>query len=151
MKTYVSLIMNSWMGANQRGEANGYVVLPVDHPFYGYHYDFVDSYVGVHGGLTYSGAQLDGHDGWAYGFDTAHMGDTAEKWPVDAVYEEAMQLLKQFNDLGEKHTADEIADAYSSWYGSRNDYYEEDTPDYNSAGFTEEDRYKDERRYDESL
>lgn len=140
MKTYVNLVLNSWMGTNERGEANGYVVLPVDHPFHGYNYDFVDQYVSVHRGLTYSGKQYDGHDGWAYGFDTAHFGDTKEKWPFEAVYEETMRLLKQFNDLGEKYTADEIAQEYSDWCDSRNDDYEEDVPNYDDAEFTNEDR-----------
>lgn len=143
MKSYVNLILNTWMGNNEKGAANGYVVLPVGHPFHGYDYDFVAPYVSVHGGLTYSGMQYDGHDGWAYGFDTAHLGDTPERWPFETVYAETLQLLKQFNDLGEKYTAEEIANDYNSWCEMENHYYndyEEDEPDYDGAGFTEEDR-----------
>jgi hypothetical protein len=48
---------------------NGYVQIPLNHPWHGLHYDDID--VEVHGGLTFNA------DGWI-GFDTAHAFDY---WP----------------------------------------------------------------------
>lgn len=72
------------------GVYNGYVSLPIDHPWYVKYYD--DLPVDVHGGLTYSRME-DGR--WVIGFDTCHFGDTAERWPIAAVAAEAESLLKQ--------------------------------------------------------
>lgn len=116
MKAYVKLISNNWLGDKyQRGEANGYVILPVDHPFYGLDHDFVNQYVTVHGGLTYSSWEKNGHNGYCYGFDTLHLSDTAEKWSRDAVYEEAIRLMEQFNKLATEYTKEQVQVEYTKW------------------------------------
>ena len=88
------------------GEANGYVVLPPEHPMHGKHYD--DIPVVVHGGLTFSSAEndldwpeLDNSDkhGWVVGFDTCHYGDDARSWPVSKVLLEAKSLADQLLEL----------------------------------------------------
>ena len=67
---------NGWRG--------GYVLLPLDSPFYGLKYgdaplEFIDAC--VHGGLTFSGKwekEDDGRDLWAFGFDCLHAGDAMD-------------------------------------------------------------------------
>ena len=68
------------------GGPNGYVVVPVEHPWYAIHYhecprtkcdeDWCEhrpeSVIRVHGGITLSALA---EDGWVFGFDTAHSGD----------------------------------------------------------------------------
>jgi len=59
------------------GALNGYVVVPAGHPWHGKPYDGLDCVI-VHGGVTYSGSAEDvgcNRDGWAIGFDCAHVGD----------------------------------------------------------------------------
>lgn len=76
------------------GYANGYVAIPKEHPFYGQDYDFINKFVDVHGGLTFSmsmhtvlkgfdlanirGINCDfediPEDYWVVGFDTLHWG-----------------------------------------------------------------------------
>lgn len=57
----------------------GYVAVKKDHPAYGKHYDDVDDYVDVHGGLTYAGMNLprgeEDMDFYWLGFDCAHAYD----------------------------------------------------------------------------
>jgi hypothetical protein len=73
------------------GEFNGYISLPLGHPWYGKDYDEL-SEVSVHGGLTYS-KEEDGR--WVIGFDTAHTGDHLDNWNREKVTEEAERLLDQ--------------------------------------------------------
>jgi len=75
---------------NMCGEYNGYVSLPPDHPWHGVHYE--DIPMDIHGDLTYSIMEA---ERWVIGFDTCHFGDTAQRWPVEAVAAEAESLLKQ--------------------------------------------------------
>lgn len=134
MESYIKIIPNTWFGDDYiKGQANGYVVVPANHPFHGFPYDFVNQYVMVHGGLTYSGWEKNGHSGYCFGFDTAHLGDTSENWTVDAVYIEAVNLLKQFNVLAEEYTRKQLDAEYATWCRYSD-------PEYDSAGFTEEDR-----------
>ncbi len=72
------------------GAYNGYVSLPADHSWAGV--DYGDIPVDIHGGLTY-GSMESGR--WVIGFDTGHLGDTYERWDVEAVAAEAESLLKQ--------------------------------------------------------
>lgn len=88
---------NTW-GRGSRGWGNGYVKVVPNHRFYGKHYDDID--VVVHHGLTFSEViQPNDVDGWPeghwIGFDTAHYGDTLEKWPKSMVVDETKELLKQ--------------------------------------------------------
>lgn len=109
MKPYINLVPNTWLPESfKKGWGNGYVILPKDHPFHGCDYDFLNSFVTVHGGLTYSQSEDNGHDGWSVGFDTAHYADTIERWPYEAVKKEAIDLLEQLIHLGEKYTREEV-------------------------------------------
>jgi hypothetical protein len=116
MKPYIKLISSDWIGITDKGWGNGYVVLPKDHPFHGFDYDFLSSFVDVHYGLTYARHEDDGHDGWCVGFDTLHLGDTPEKWPREAVKEETMRLLEQFVYLGEKYTKEKVNQMYGEMH-----------------------------------
>ena len=99
----INLIENTWLQryrsstGTANGWGNGYVRICEGHPFYEKEYDKIP--VDVHRGLTYSNHnESDGKyftEGYWVGFDTAHYGDTLEKWPKDAVYEETLYLFKQ--------------------------------------------------------
>lgn len=85
----------------EKGWGNGYVRIPEGHPYYEKNYD--DIPVSVHGGLTFSNHVFeDGEyfsDGYWVGFDTAHYGDTKERWPMDKVMEETIYLFKEIYGL----------------------------------------------------
>jgi len=105
MKAYSKLIKTDWLGAKfDKGWGNGYVVLPKEHPFHGYDYDFINGFVNVHGGLTYASSEDNGHGGWCIGFDTMHYDDTIEKWSYEAVKEETLRLLEQMVKIGKEYT-----------------------------------------------
>lgn len=72
------------------GEFNGYVSLPVGHPWYGKHFTCLD--VDVHYGLSFS-EEEDGR--WVIGFDTAHASDDPKDWNREKVRKEANKLLDQ--------------------------------------------------------
>jgi len=74
------------------GWGNGYVDLPRSHYFYGTHYEGINNFVEVHGGLTFS-EERDGV--WRVGFDTAHFGDTLSRWPKERVENETINLKNQ--------------------------------------------------------
>jgi hypothetical protein len=79
---------------------NGYVKISSNHPSYGKPYDEFD--VMVHGGVTYSEevvGDFHGSEGYWIGFDTAHSGDSTERWPKRSVLEETKELLKQLYHL----------------------------------------------------
>ena len=97
------------------GFANGYVVIPKNHPLWGLHYtaEEIES-LNVHGGITFSekvdedminhilwGKDLEDGDlgSWIIGFDTCHSGDTLKKWPQVKVEKEVIKLLKQVENL----------------------------------------------------
>ena len=92
------LIENTWLTGLNHGWGNGYVVIPKGHPLFKMEYDEIDEEVNIriHGGLTFSGP-MKGHD-WVIGFDTAHLGDTQEKWTKEAVQKETDFLLQQILD-----------------------------------------------------
>ena len=88
------------------GWGNGYALIPIGHKFHGQHYDTVNEFVSVHGGLTYSKLitretaefwKLDEEDigKWCVGFDTCHFEDTLQHWPKQRVQEEANRLAQQ--------------------------------------------------------
>ena len=52
------------------GHWNGYIYIPMTHPYFGVHYD--DAELTVHGGLTYS--EREG-EAWCFGFDCGHYHD----------------------------------------------------------------------------
>ena len=90
-ETFIHLVPNTWLSGCSTGWGNGYVNIPKGHPWYGKHYDNIRCGY-IHGGLTYS--EQEG-EFWVIGFDTAHIGDTPERWPKYKVYEEAMKLKKK--------------------------------------------------------
>lgn len=102
-------------GVLQHGWGNGYVLLPPEHVLAGINYDDINSYVTVHGGLTFSEPVneelmqkppfrevLDKSDlgCWMVGFDTNHYGDGPNKWPRSKVLAETLELEKQLETLG---------------------------------------------------
>ena len=111
MQAYIKLVKTTWLGQSfDKGWGNGYVILPKEHPFHGYDYDFITQFVNVHSGLTYASSEDNGHGGWCIGFDTMHLWDTSEKWPYEAVKEETLRLLDQMVKLGEKYTKEQVQD-----------------------------------------
>ena len=92
----------TWLEGCETGWGNGYIVIPEGHPMHGVDYDLID--VDVHYGLTFSALaddldwpELKEEDkgGWVVGFDTAHLGDTLEKWPKQEVEKEAERAAEQ--------------------------------------------------------
>jgi hypothetical protein len=115
MKLEIQTIENSWMGSMfQRGWGNGYVILPKEHPFHGVEYDILNEYVNVHGGLTYSNVDKNGN--WKVGFDTAHLGDTLENWPEEAVIKHTEELRDQFIDLANHYTVEQVKEIVEDYY-----------------------------------
>lgn len=55
----------------------------------------------VHGGVTYADSPFWGthRDGWAFGFDCAHAGDTKDRWTHDAVVAETERLATQLASM----------------------------------------------------
>ena len=83
------------------GEGNGYVAVFEGHPWYGIGYDDIPA--DVHGGLSYArAAELFGQPAWMVGFDTGHLGDSTSVWPLIKVFEEAVRLHEQAEDILKK-------------------------------------------------
>jgi len=76
------------------GWGNGYVGIPVWHPFYKIDYDDLYKHTSVHGGLTFSDYD-DEEDLWIIGFDTCHSGDNMYNWSYDNVLKETIKLREQ--------------------------------------------------------
>ena len=115
MKLEIQTIENSWMSSMfQRGWGNGYVILPKEHPFHGVEYDILNEYVDVHGGLTYSNTDKNGD--WKVGFDTAHLGDTLENWPEEAVIKHTEELRDQFIHLVNQYTVEQVKAIVEDYY-----------------------------------
>lgn len=98
MRSFVREI--TWLSMVETGWGNGYVVIPQGHPLHGKHYEEIE--IEVHGGLTFSkNADELGWDEilpedkgcWIIGFDCAHVDDTLENWPKEAVKAETEALL----------------------------------------------------------
>jgi hypothetical protein len=112
IKYYSSTVMQDVI--IEKGWGNGYVALPPTHPLYlgtldsitdnsliQIKIDLVGS-LDVHGGITYNdfGDGVNAPiDWWVLGFDTAHYGDTLEKWPKEAVEAETKRLFCQLLDI----------------------------------------------------
>jgi hypothetical protein len=76
------------------GEFNGYVSLPIGHPWYGKTYPKLQM-VDIHHGLTYS-EEEDGR--WVIGFDTFHASDDPKDGNREKVRKEANRLLERAED-----------------------------------------------------
>ena len=79
----------------------GYVIVNKEHKYYGEHYSDLP-YFDVHGGLTFSG-EIDGLDGWALGFDAAHLGDVTatSKYPGDT-FKDAKYMITECEILAQQ-------------------------------------------------
>ncbi len=99
MTTFVFVMENTWLPRHSFmdfGWGNGYVGVTKDHPLFGINYMYLDRYIDIHGGLTFSG-MIDNL--WCFGFDTAHSGDSIYKWGKSDVEVEAQSLQFQINKL----------------------------------------------------
>lgn len=89
----------NFMGIASGGWGNGYVAVPPSHCLHGH---FIIDNAEVHGGITFNGYgyHLNTPKGWwVFGFDTAHFGDTIEKWSKEAVEEETKRLFWQLFEI----------------------------------------------------
>ena len=75
------------------GDFNGYISLPLGHCWYGKHYDELNEWGFIEGGLTYSELEK---DRWVIGFDTGHIG--GHLWDKEKVTEKAERLLENAAD-----------------------------------------------------
>jgi len=99
MNIKTHLINNDWLKGipySQKGWGNGYIGVPLGHPWHGKPYDNIDA--DIHGGLTYArdhapNLPADGY--WWIGFDTLHCDDSLERWPKEAVEAETESLKQQ--------------------------------------------------------
>ncbi len=92
-----------------KGWGNGYVAIPKGHPCHGLTYNEIHRKydIDVNGGLTFASnvspewAKRDDLDGmWVVGFDTAHYGDTLDRWPnEESVRREAENLKEQLEQI----------------------------------------------------
>lgn len=92
------MLKRSHLGGDMSGWGNGYVRIPEGHKYYGMGYEEIP--YDAHGGLTFSEViNADDSHNWPeghwIGFDTAHSGDTKEKWPKDEVLKETINLFLQ--------------------------------------------------------
>lgn len=110
MNYKTAFVKNTWLDhptlSLPHGWGNGYVIIPKEHPFHGIHYDILNEFVNAHGGLTFSelcddenkntfGLEDSDIGKWIIGFDTAHHGDSLERWHEGAVVAETDFLLAQ--------------------------------------------------------
>ena len=101
MPSPISIVKNTWNTFSETGWGNGYVRIPEGHEYYDKNYD--DIPVSVHGGLTFSDHVFENSknftDGYWVGFDTAHYGDTKQRWPMESVLQETIDLFKAIYGL----------------------------------------------------
>lgn len=105
-----------WIGHMQRpfyggDQYNGYVELQYNHPIVmiGTNVSLADRYFDVHGGITWASGDI-------VGFDTNHLDDTAENWPLSSVRYETLDLAEQVyatNTQANRMTAIEISNLRS--------------------------------------
>ena len=116
------VVKNDWMNdkfITSHGEANWYVAITKEHPYYEVDYWTVDKELidkadfAVHWWLTY-GEHLSkawplikeaylklewtsaDDDMWIFGFDTNHIHDRLDNWPMDKVIEHTQRLRRAF-------------------------------------------------------
>jgi hypothetical protein len=96
----------------EKGWGNGYVAVPPTHILHlgdlaGSEESIMKKISLVHaldvnGGITYNdwgNGKNAPKDWWVFGFDTAHIGDTLERWPKEAVEAETKRLFCQLLDI----------------------------------------------------
>lgn len=96
---------------DHRGWGNGYVVVPLDHPFASYT-EYPHDMLHIHGGITFDCRVKDNNwqevkddhpNDLIIGFDTGHYMDTPERWPREEVVRETLELRKQIMFLGKNY------------------------------------------------
>jgi hypothetical protein len=97
MNTSIYLIKNNWLPEDSCGWGNGYVVLPPNHEFHGKFYDDIMSSIDACEELTYSKA--DGNGNWVVGWDSAHLHQTMENYPMSVVLSQTQLLERQLNRI----------------------------------------------------
>ena len=76
---------------NGIGWGNGYVYIHKD--LFDEDFDsIIENNAGVHGGVTY--AEYEG-DYFCFGFDTAHLGDSPDRWTKEDVEKETIELYEE--------------------------------------------------------
>lgn len=84
----------------------GYVEVPEGHPYFRCDYDDApdgrpdlpspEDRLEVHGGVTYANKSK---NGWEFGFDCCHYGDSPEEWTRERVEEECRKLADQLIEI----------------------------------------------------
>ena len=94
---------------DDHGYGCGYVGIPIGHPWYGKHYSYINDYVCIHGGLTYSENHItDEYDDeyWWIGFDTCHCYDNltncSKEFCLQEIESLKLQFIKQYEYLKEQ-------------------------------------------------
>lgn len=108
---------NTWLSKSSlsdHGWGNGYVLIPINHPFYEMYYEEINKYIDVHGGLTFSEHYSvikkypelpvcsKTEEYWVVGFDTCHCNDNSNNWTKEAVLDETLKLVKQLEEAWNK-------------------------------------------------
>jgi hypothetical protein len=110
MEIKTLVLDNKWVGhMSIGGVANGYIGVPVDHPWFGVDYDSIN--MDVHGGLTYAtdhapDREADGF--WWLGFDTMHPSDTIHNCNVAYVTAEVERMKEQALAVLDKVASQEL-------------------------------------------
>lgn len=68
--------------------------------------------VSVHGGLTYGG-------NGTWGFDTAHLNDTPERWSLEAVKKEVERLSEQLSSITWEKIIESKLEYMPDWFKER--------------------------------
>ena len=108
IELYRYIMVNSKSKLNKclfpQGQANGYIICHVSHPWFDMDYQHIP--VEVHGGLTFGHScselswnirrRYKNKDYYIYGWDTKHSDDNETKWTIKNVIEENNLLYMQF-------------------------------------------------------
>ena len=136
---------------DSRGWGNGYVCIPEGHHMHGLDYDEIHRRydIDVNGGLTFSESAANCKNwelpdfvkdtDWVIGFDTAHWGDSLDRWPNEAsVLAEARRLADQIEASTPYQSPEEIKqELVTRLYNLVNALDLMGSPDYNTASIFE--------------
>lgn len=88
----------------EMGHRCGYVGIPKGNSLYNKYYDELNKYIGCHGGLTYSSAELhcvNDKDTWWIGFDCAHFGDRPDFTTAKRMFKDQQKVIKSLEIMEE--------------------------------------------------
>jgi len=90
-----------------------YVGIPKGHPFYKKDYEYINQFVSVHGGLTFSEKRVLDYEKkgiWWIGFDCAHLGDVCvgKHIPSSPSRKELKDLEKKYKPFFKKWTLKDV-------------------------------------------